>query len=79
MIRLASGFVGAASVFCVMVSLAQPAYGYLDPGSGALLLQALMGGVAGVFVVLKVYWRGLASRVGFKGKVEETGRQDERR
>ena len=44
MIRLASGFVGTASVFCVMVSLPQPAYGYLDPGSGALLLHALMGG-----------------------------------
>jgi hypothetical protein len=31
--------------------------GYLDPGSGSLLLQALAGGVAGIAVAGKFYWR----------------------
>jgi hypothetical protein len=39
---------------------------YIDPGSGSLLLQALAGGVAGVTVVGKLYWRRLrrALRLG---------------
>ena len=31
--------------------------GYLDAGSGSMLLQALAGGFAGVAVVGKLYWR----------------------
>jgi hypothetical protein len=30
--------------------------GYLDAGSGSLIMQALAGGVAGVAVVGKLYW-----------------------
>ena len=30
---------------------------YLDPGSGSLLLQALVGGVASAAVIGKLYWR----------------------
>jgi hypothetical protein len=33
------------------------AVGYLDPGSGSIILQALAGGVAGVAVVGKLYWQ----------------------
>jgi hypothetical protein len=33
--------------------------GYLDAGSGSLILQALAGGVAGVAVAGKLYWRRL--------------------
>jgi hypothetical protein len=30
---------------------------YLDPGSGSLLLQALVGGVASAAVFARLYWR----------------------
>jgi hypothetical protein len=30
---------------------------YLDPGAGSMVLQALLGGIAGVLVLLKLYWR----------------------
>lgn len=36
--------------------ISQPSYAYLDPGTGAFLLQALLGGVAGVLVVGRIYW-----------------------
>lgn len=36
-------------------------YAYLDPGSGSMLLQLLLGGVAGVVVVFKLYWERLKS------------------
>jgi hypothetical protein len=31
--------------------------GYLDAGTGSLLLQALAGGAAGIAVAGKLYWR----------------------
>jgi hypothetical protein len=43
-----------------------PAWAYLDPGTGSMLLQLLLGGIAGAMVMGKLYWhrfRGfLASR-----------------
>lgn len=32
---------------------------YLDPGTGSLLLQLMVGGLAAAGVMLKVYWRRL--------------------
>jgi len=39
--------------------------GYIDAGSGSLLLQALAGGVAGVAVLGKFYWRRLKRALRF--------------
>jgi hypothetical protein len=30
---------------------------YLDPGSGSMLVQLLLGGVAGVAVIMKLGWQ----------------------
>lgn len=38
-----------------------PAYAYLDPGSGSMVLQIVLGGVAGLVVILKLYWNRLVS------------------
>ncbi len=35
---------------------ASPAFAYLDPGTGSMLLQILLGGFAGAAVILKLYW-----------------------
>ena len=37
------------------------AYAYLDPGSGSMLLQLLLGGVTGVVVIVKLYWQRVKS------------------
>ena len=29
---------------------------YLDPGSGSILIQVLLGGVVGLAAILKLYW-----------------------
>ena len=34
-------------------------FGYLDPGSGSMLLQIILGGVAAVGVTAKLTWRRL--------------------
>jgi hypothetical protein len=31
--------------------------GYLDPGSGSIILQAVVGGLAAAAVMGKLYWR----------------------
>jgi len=48
-------------------------FAYLDPGSGSLILQAIIGGAVAVGVVLKAYWhklRGLFSK-GSEKKSED--------
>lgn len=42
---------------------------YLDPGTGSMLLQVILGGVAAVGVAIKLYWHKL--RVAFGGKKQE--------
>ena len=36
---------------------------YLDPGTGSMLLQALLGGVAAVGVIAKLYWRRVTAAI----------------
>lgn len=44
--------------FCFsLLIIASPAYAYLDPGTGSVLLQSILAGVASVFAVLRIYWQ----------------------
>jgi hypothetical protein len=45
-----------------------PAWAYLDPGSGSMLLQVILGGVAAVGVVCKMYWYRIKAALGFGAK-----------
>jgi hypothetical protein len=36
--------------------LTQPAYAYLDPGTGSLLLQGIIGGIAASITVVSLYY-----------------------
>lgn len=36
--------------------LSPTVFAYLDPGSGSMLVQLLVGGVAAAVVALKLYW-----------------------
>jgi hypothetical protein len=41
-------------------------FAYLDPGSGSMILQAVVGGVAAVAVFGKMYWRRFQRFLGKK-------------
>lgn len=41
-----------------------PAYAYLDPGTGSMIVQILLGGVAGALVVGKLYWARIQAIFG---------------
>jgi hypothetical protein len=48
----------------------QQVLAYLDPGSGSMIIQIIVGGVAAVGVTMKLYWRRITGV--FRGKrVEE--------
>lgn len=51
-----------------------PAWAYLDPGTGSMMLQVLLGGIAGAMVVGKLYWHRLREFVTswFPGKSRES-------
>jgi hypothetical protein len=54
------------SSLCGVFLWTSPAQAYLDPGSGSMLLQLLLGGVAGAVVVLKLYWQRLLHFFGLR-------------
>ena len=38
---------------------------YLDPGTGSIIVQAVVGGVLGGLLIIKIYWKKIVSF--FKG------------
>lgn len=62
--------ISIAFLAAVGVFVAFPAQAYLDPGTGSIVLQAIIGIVASVGVAMKIYWdkvKGFTSRL-FGGK-----------
>ena len=52
----------------LLLSSAQPAFAYLDPGTGSMLLQVILGGIAAVGVALKLFWHKIRIAVGMSKK-----------
>lgn len=40
----------------LLVFSVTPLFAYLDPGSGSMLLQVILGAMAAFFVVTRAYW-----------------------
>lgn len=51
--------------------LATPAHAYLDPGTGSMILQLLLGGVAGAAVAGRFYWDKLLVLLGIKSAAKQ--------
>ena len=50
------------------------AHAYLDPGTGSIILQVLLGGIAGIALAIKLYWHKLLSLTGLDRQVQEGNR-----
>ena len=48
-------------IFLTAFLITSPAYSYLDPGLGSLLLQSFLGGVAVALGVISVFWQKIKS------------------
>jgi len=57
------------SLFVLFLILcSQPAWAYLDPGTGSMLLQVILGGIAAIGVALKLFWHKIRVALGFSRK-----------
>lgn len=46
---------------------------YLDPGTGSMMLQVILGGVAAVGVAVKLYWHRVLAAFGVRKKESAEG------
>ena len=61
-----------AVVLAIWLMLEIPVEAYLDPGSGSMLLQILLGGFAGIAVIVKLYWHRVTSLFNRKGAPKDS-------
>ena len=57
-------YVSNLKLLCLIVGLisyTSPAYAYLDPGTGSMLLQGLIAGLAAFISVVSIYWQKVKS------------------
>ena len=60
-----------ALIAVVFLSLfTSSAWAYLDPGTGSMLLQVILGGVAAVGVAIKIFWYRIRAAIGLGKKTE---------
>jgi hypothetical protein len=64
------GFLLALTAMLVGASTST-AHAYLDPGTGSIILQVLLGGVAGLTLACKLYWQKFVFMLGIKRKPED--------
>jgi hypothetical protein len=65
------------SAFSFLLVSTKPAYAYLDPGSGSIMLQILLGGMGALLVILKLYWHRFLDLLGIdKEKKTNTETED---
>jgi hypothetical protein len=61
-------------LFCVLLTLSINAEAYLDPGTGSMMIQVILGGVAAIGVAIKLYWHRI--RVFLGGGKKEAAEDD---
>ena len=46
------------------------AHAYLDPGTGSIIVQGILGLLAAVAVALKLYWHKFLKLIGVRKKID---------
>ena len=46
------------------------AMAYLDPGSGSMILQIILGGIAGLLLIIKFYWDRFLKMIKIRKKTD---------
>ena len=52
-----NAILATVTVFGLSIAPVAPAYAYIDPGTGSMIVQILVGGIVGGLVAIKLYWR----------------------
>lgn len=51
-------------------------WAYLDPGTGSMLLQVILGGIAAIGVACKIFWHRIKRAIGLGKKSAAAGESD---
>jgi len=65
-------------VLILFAALTAPAYAYIDPGSGSMILQGIFAAVAAIAVTAKLWWHRLLVLLRIRKRsnsTETSGRQ----
>jgi len=54
-----------------LVLLPRPAAAYVDPAAGSMMLQLVLGGLAGLAIALKLLWGRLLTLFGVRPRPEQ--------
>jgi hypothetical protein len=52
-------------------------FAYLDPGTGSLVLQVVVGAILGVGVIVKAYWNKIMGLFGKGKSTKAASKKDE--
>lgn len=52
-----------ALALAALLALASPAQAYLDPGTGSMIVSAVIGAIAAMALALKMFWYNVAGRL----------------
>jgi len=66
------------SCVALVLLLAKPAFAYIDPTAGSMMLQLVLGGLAGLAVAVRLTWRRIRAllRRDQRESREDGGRHD---
>jgi hypothetical protein len=64
-------------VLVCAVSLTHEAMAYLDPGSGSMMLQLLLGGIVGIGVIIRLYWNAFINLFRHKNRQDTPTEEDQ--
>ena len=67
------------ALFSIAWLMAAPAYAYVDPGTGGMLIQLATGGAAGLAVLVRLYWNRVRENLGRRPQPDAEGQQHRRR
>ena len=54
--------IGGALLFILHGLFVSDVYAYLDPGTGSLVIQVIIGALVGLGITLKIYWYKLKEK-----------------
>lgn len=75
--QIAPRLFAAVVLALAAILLARPAYAYLDPGTGSMVVQGMIAAIAAGAVALKLYWKRLKSVFGRKQAAGAEEKQEE--
>jgi hypothetical protein len=71
--RIMKSTLYAAACVVVLVITPTPAFAYLDPGTGSVIIQGILGAIVGGIFVVRLYWRRLLTFLGIRKQDPEEG------